>query len=80
MPSHVAVRDAVMGLVHDGCVPRALVLTLLFHIIPFLEAPVLAFSLKDVQALMRWLTDVSISQVRGQPPCASTCPHPFGIY
>ena len=57
-----AVRDATMGLVLGGCVPRGLTLTLLFHIIPFLEAPVLAFSPADVRALLRWLTDYQIAQ------------------
>ena len=60
--AYAAVRDAVMGLAHSGCVPRDMVLPLLFYAIPFLEADVLAFSLKDAQVLTRWLTDVTIMQ------------------
>ena len=65
MVAHTAVRDALMGLVQGGSVPRSLVLPVLFHAIPFLEAPLLAFSLKDVQCLTRWLTDVTIAMEVG---------------
>ena len=51
-----------MGLVLGGSVPRGLTLKLLFHAIPFLEAPVLAFSPKDMQTLVRWLADYQIAQ------------------
>ena len=60
--AYAAVRDAIMGLAHSSCVPRDMVMPLLFYAIPFLEADVLAFSLKDAQVLTRWLTDVTITQ------------------
>ena len=67
MAAYAAVRDAVMGLSHSGCVPRDMVTPLLFYAIPFLEADVLAFSLKDVQVLTRWLTDVTVIQEADEP-------------
>lgn len=42
-----------MPLLQHSAVPQRLVLVLLFHTIPYLEAPTLAFTLQDVQALMR---------------------------
>ena len=42
--------------------PRGLTLTLLFHVIPFLEAPVLAFSPNDMQTLVRWVVDYQIAE------------------
>ena len=65
--AYAAVRDAVMGLAHSSCVPRDMVTLLLFYAIPFLEADVLAFSLKDVQVLTRWLTDVTVIQEADEP-------------
>ena len=65
MAAQSSVRDALMTLVQGGCVPWSLALPLLLSAIPFLEAPLLAFSIKDVQIMTRWLTDVTFAQECG---------------
>lgn len=61
LEQYKAVRDALMELVRSCVVPLRMALPLLFHVIPFLEARTLTFGVEDVQALIKWLTDVLLA-------------------
>jgi len=56
LAAYSSVRDAIMGLLHSGSVPRTMLLPLLFYAVPFLEGPLLAFSHDDIQQLLRSLS------------------------
>eukprot|EP00955_Chlamydomonas_euryale_P024647 259731-Chlamydomonas_euryale.AAC.12 len=60
-----AASSAAMDLATCGATPRSLGLPLLFHLIPLLEAPYLAFTLAELHALLRWLTDLELAAGAG---------------